>query len=326
MKAIQLTAPNKLELVEKPIPKPKAGEVLIKMAFSPINPSDLAFLSGSYGVNKGYPVVPGFEGSGVVVENGGGMYGRMLTDKNVACVVSPKYDGTWAEYMVTEAKSCVKLGKNVPLDQGAMFFVNPLTAISFIKIKKKESYDLIVMSAAASALGKMTLHLANEAGIPFIGLVRKEDQLEELVKNSVLAAIDVSKDSYREKLKSTCSKFRKVLYLDCVAAGETPYKILSCIPGGSKMLIYGQLELNQKPVIIPADMIFHHYSIEGFWLQKKICGFGFLEIFSMTGKVNKLLAGGFENKIASKLALDEFDKGLSEYVNNMSGGKVLFAM
>lgn len=326
MKAIQLIAPNKLELVEKPIPKPKVGEVLIKMAYSPVNPSDLAFLSGSYGVKKDYPVVPGLEGSGVVVENGGGIYGRLLTNKNVACIASIKNDGTWAEYMVTEAKNCVKLGKNVPLDQGAMFFVNPLTAITFIQMAKKEAYELVVMSAAASALAKITLHLANEASIPFVGLVRKENQLEELLQNGALAAIDVSKDSYKDELKKTCSKFRKVLYLDCIAAGELPYKILSCLPDGSKMLVYGQLELNQKAVIIPADMIFHHYSIDGFWLTKKSADFGFLEMFSITGKVNKLLSNGFKTKIAAKVSLDDFEKGLTDYVNNMSGGKVVFAM
>lgn len=326
MKALQLTAPNKLELIEKPMPKPKPGEVLIKMAYSPVNPSDLSFLAGSYGIKKDYPIVPGLEGSGVVVENGGGMYGSMLMDKNVACIASPKYDGTWVEYMVTDAKSCVKLNKNVPLDQGAMFFVNPMTAITFLNMVKKDSYEVIVMSAAASALAKMVLYLAKEAGIPFIGLVRKESQLSQLMKNGALAAIDVSKESYKQELKNISKKYTKVLYLDCIAGGDLPYHILSCLPAGSKMLIYGQLELNQKPVILPADMLFRHYSIDGFWLQRKSAEFGFFDLLSMTGKINKLLSKGFKTNIASKIGLGDFEKGLTDYANNMSDGKVVFAI
>ncbi len=44
-----------------PIPRPGRGEVLIRMAAAPINPSDLGFLKGSYGFQKPFPVVPGFE-------------------------------------------------------------------------------------------------------------------------------------------------------------------------------------------------------------------------------------------------------------------------
>ena len=40
------------------------------MDSSPINPSDLSFMFGSYGSNKPYPCVPGFEGSGTVVLSG----------------------------------------------------------------------------------------------------------------------------------------------------------------------------------------------------------------------------------------------------------------
>jgi len=156
MQAIHLTAPEKLEAVEKDIPMPfKKGQVLIKMAYSPINPSDLAFLTGQYGIQKTLPTVPGFEGSGEVVATGGGLYANYLKGKNVACIASDKGDGTWAEYMLTDATKCVALGKTVSTEQGAMSFVNPLTAIELTDMAKQGGYTAVVMSAAASALSKM---------------------------------------------------------------------------------------------------------------------------------------------------------------------------
>ena len=138
MKAVVLTGPNTWEVSEVPKPKPQKGQVLIKMAYSPINPSDLAFLTGEYGLKKGFPIVPGLEGSGVVESSGGGFVANRLKGKNVACSAPTTGNGTWAEYMVTEATKCVDLSPQVGLDQGAMLFVNPLTALAFSK-KAKQS-------------------------------------------------------------------------------------------------------------------------------------------------------------------------------------------
>ncbi len=68
-----------------PIRKPKANEVLVKMVASPINPSDLGFIHGVYGVRRPtkFPVVAGLEGTGVVSELGPGVPSEML-GKSVA--------------------------------------------------------------------------------------------------------------------------------------------------------------------------------------------------------------------------------------------------
>jgi hypothetical protein len=52
----------RLILEARPLPKPQAGEVLLQMLYSPVNPSDYYFLKGVYGDRKPLPVVGGFEG------------------------------------------------------------------------------------------------------------------------------------------------------------------------------------------------------------------------------------------------------------------------
>ncbi len=55
MKAVILTEGGaKPQVATIPVPQPGAGEVLVKMHASPINPSDLAFLEGGYGIKKQY--------------------------------------------------------------------------------------------------------------------------------------------------------------------------------------------------------------------------------------------------------------------------------
>lgn len=67
MKALYRLSPGKLEIREVPIPTPKSGEVLVKVAYSPINPSDYLFSVGLYSSKKPEVSVCGFEASGTVV-------------------------------------------------------------------------------------------------------------------------------------------------------------------------------------------------------------------------------------------------------------------
>ncbi len=68
MKTLFLEAPSKFAIRLIPIPKPKDGEVLIKVMAAPINPSDLSFFKkGNYSTNNKAPCPAGFEGSGLVV-------------------------------------------------------------------------------------------------------------------------------------------------------------------------------------------------------------------------------------------------------------------
>jgi NADPH:quinone reductase len=68
MRAVQLSAydgrPESVRVAQVPVPAPGPGEVLVKMAASPVNPSDLMFIRGLYGFKKPLPANPGFEGSG----------------------------------------------------------------------------------------------------------------------------------------------------------------------------------------------------------------------------------------------------------------------
>lgn len=326
MKALHLTAPNKLEVVEKEIPKPRKGQVLIRLAFSPINPSDLAFLTGRYGIQKPFPTVPGFEGSGTVVESGGGFYANYLKGKKVACVASEKLDGPWAEYMVTDATKCVALGKEVSLEQGAMSFVNPLTALDFIKIAKAGNFNSIVMSAAASALAKMVQYLADKEGIAFAGVVRRAEQVEKLHKQGVEVVVNTETEVWREELKNWSSSRSKVLFPDAIGGGSIPSKILSCLPAKSKMLIYGSMNQEEPGAYIPRDFIFHQYEVAGYWLSKTSTEKSFLQAMADTRKVQKMLAEGFQNDIQGIFDLNAFDKAIETYANGMSKGKVLFQL
>ncbi len=61
-----------------PLPKPNAGEVLIKMASAPINPSDLARIKGVTEHADRLTFIPGIEGSGRVVAHGSRIAAKIM--------------------------------------------------------------------------------------------------------------------------------------------------------------------------------------------------------------------------------------------------------
>ncbi len=75
-----------LDLRERPTPEPPRGHVLVRMIASPVNPSDLIFITGTYGIKPVLPAVPGFEGVGVVERTGGGVLGWLRKGKRVAVI------------------------------------------------------------------------------------------------------------------------------------------------------------------------------------------------------------------------------------------------
>ena len=116
-----------LSLQEQPVPHPAPGEVRVRMLASPINPSDLMFVQGAYGQQPALPATPGFEGVGIVETSGGGLLGKLLTDKRVA--VLNRAGGNWAEQVVVPAKQIVPLSRKLSIEQAATFFVNPMSAV-----------------------------------------------------------------------------------------------------------------------------------------------------------------------------------------------------
>src|ERR1043166_8319601 len=205
MRALRLhaygEAPYSISCEEIETPRPSRGEVLVKMAASPIHFHDHLFLRGKYGLKKKLPAVPGTEGSGTVIATGGGLVARALQGRRVACAAKPDGDGPWADYMVTSANLCLPLRSQITFEEGATILGNPLTAWAFIEIAKRGGHRAIVQSAAAGTLGRMVLKLATRFGIPVINIIRSAEQAQLLKSAGASYILDSSADGFPERLK-----------------------------------------------------------------------------------------------------------------------------
>uniref|UniRef100_A0A0D9XFC0 Enoyl reductase (ER) domain-containing protein n=1 Tax=Leersia perrieri TaxID=77586 RepID=A0A0D9XFC0_9ORYZ len=162
-----------LKHVEVPIPKPKKGEVLIKMEAASINQVDWKFQSGIARpfMPKKFPFIPVCELSGEVVELGSGVSGFKVGDKVIAN--SFPDGGGLAEYAVAKASRTAPRPPDVSAADGACLPIAAVTALVALRTAglsldfaagAGEPKKNVLVTAASGGVGHFAAQLAALAG------------------------------------------------------------------------------------------------------------------------------------------------------------------
>jgi len=318
--AILKGANSPLEIVQQNFSDVKQGEVWIQIKASPINPSDLAMLQGTYPHKKTYPFVPGLEASGLVVASGGGFMANFLLGKRVACSASEYGDGTWAEYMKVKAGNCIPLSKKLSFAQGASAIVNPLTALALIERIKKSGHKSFVNTAAAGALGKMIIKLAKQENLIPINIVRRAAQVAELQNLEAEIVLNSSLPDFEKQLQNEYSKQDPRIILDAIG-GAFPNQLLTLAPSESTLVTYASLS-QEMLLLHPAPIIRFGKKVEGFHLAHYISKQSKLKMIKTVRRAQKLIADGtLASHVHQSFALSEINKAIGNYTTEMSKGK-----
>lgn len=320
MRALMLTARDTLALQEVPRPAPGPGQVLVRVAASPVNPSDLMTLKGEYGIGADYPFVPGLEGSGVVVAAGSGLMARWLTGKRVALATGA--GGLWADYAVVDAARALPLPEGVSLGSGAMSAVNPLTAIALISLARKGGHWSVVSTGAGGQLGRMIRKRAREKGVKVINVVRRAEQVAQLEAEGARHVLNSSDARFDEDLAQLCRELRCRMAFDAVG-GTMTGRLVAALRPGSEVLVYGALE--QSAVQLhPGKLIFREATVRGFWLSQWLPRQGLPRLLMAAREATQALKGGFAvSEVARIVPPEAAPDGIAEYAANMSAGKTL---
>ena len=104
-----------LELGDRPVPQPGAGEVRIKTSLAPIHNHDLWTIRGRYGYKPELPAIGGSEAVGIVDALGEGVEGATVGQR----VAVASAHGTWAEYFLAPARLLVPVPQALPDETAA---------------------------------------------------------------------------------------------------------------------------------------------------------------------------------------------------------------
>jgi len=318
-----LSAIEGLRVVERPLPEPGRGEVLVKIDAAACNPSDLLLLQQQYGRLKTLPTVPGWEGTGTVIASGGGMMGWWLNGKRVACGLQEDRDGTWAEYVVAKATSCIPLRDAIPVEQAAGLIINPMTAVGLLETARSNGHEAAVHTAGASQVGRMLLRLAAEKEFPLINMVRRGEQVELLKSLGAKHVLNTSDEDFVDQLNNLAARLNATTAFEAIG-GEMTGIVLGALPAGSTVYVYGALSEEDCSRIDPIEIIFNEKRVCGFYLGAWLQQLGLLGIVRASRRVQRLLIEKqIETQVQRSVSLDDAVDGLKQYVGNMSAGKVL---
>jgi NADPH:quinone reductase len=318
-----------LELVEKPLPMPAKGELLVKMEAASANPSDLLSLRGKYAINPVAGQTCGIEGVGRVVHSNAGVLGLFLKGRRVS-VAKPEGEGVWAQYVAISAKNCIPVGDNLPMESAAAFVVNPFTSYALIEKAHKKGAKAIIQTAGASQVGKGVISLARAAKIETISIVRRNDQVDILQKLGAKHILVRSDHAFHENLKALCNTLKPALFFDAVG-GPITAEIMELMPQNSDAVVFGYLEENAAHPhgghFPTQSVIYKNQTITAFWLAPYFIKLGQLGGLRASLDILKLFkAGIFNTKVASVSQFDAYPAALDGYAQHMSHGKALLKM
>lgn len=154
-----------LRVGELPTPEPQAGEVLIGMRFSGVNPSDCKRRQGIRD-RPGYPlIIPHNDGAGVIVKAGPGIDpGRIGKRVWIWSGQRRRALGTAAEYIAIASANAVDLPDNVTFEQGACLGVPAMTAYQSLFADGDVKGLRVLVTGGAGAVGHYAVQFAKLAG------------------------------------------------------------------------------------------------------------------------------------------------------------------
>ena len=159
----------------RPVPEPKAGEVLIRIAAAGINRADTLQRMGRYPMPPGASDIPGLECSGTIVKLGEGVSGWATGDAVCALLVADGY----GEYCAVPAVQCLKVPKGVSLiDAGGLMetFCTVWTNV-FDRIHLK-SGEVFLQQGGSSGIGITAIQLAKAFGAKVLATAGSDEKCQ----------------------------------------------------------------------------------------------------------------------------------------------------
>ncbi|GAA0881302.1 zinc-binding dehydrogenase [Algoriphagus jejuensis] len=304
-----------LQLRESPIPSPKPHEVLIRVTARNINPADVMFIRGMYGIAPKLPSSAGFEACGVV-EKGDGA-GKVKEGTRVMFTSV----GTWREYLTLPASLVIPVPDAMPDEVACQAFVNPMTAYGMLEQSGLKTGEWLLITAGASAFGKFAIQMAKAKGILVTATVRHDSQKDVLKDLGADLVINTETEKLQKVVPEKTDGGIQVVF-DAVG-GVLGAKALACLRPKGRMMVFGALALDNMP-INSGLLIFKNLSIEGFWLSTWMAelndqerAIAFREVFGFLVSENSKI------DVANSYKLEDFQAALEAFAKPGRNGKIL---
>jgi len=245
------TQSSQLELLDVPIPTPKRGDVLIRVACAGVNRPDLLQRKGLYPPPAGASPYMGLEVSGVIESIGEGV--TEFTPGSRVCALTP--GGGYAEYVVAPAGHCVTPPANLSWVQSAAIPETYLTVwANLIERARLREGETVLIHGGSSGIGVTAIQLAKWVGARVITTVGSDEKAKAVSQIGADFAINYHTEDWAALVKEITNGSGVNVVLDMVGGPYIEKNLRSLAVEGRMVQIAflqgSKVELDWMPLMM----------------------------------------------------------------------------
>lgn len=240
MRAIEITQygkPDVLQLCERPVPVPAAGEVLIRVRAAGVNRPDVLQRMGHYPVPAGASDLPGLEVAGEIVAG-------ELSDSEFAMgdrVCALVQGGAYAEYCIAPLVQCLPVPKGLSLIEAASLPETFFTVWSNVFDRGGLlAGETLLVHGGTSGIGVAAIQIATALGSRVLATVGSDEKCRAIELLGAVRAINYRTEDFLEAVKAETLGDGVNVILDMVA-GKYLSKNIDCLADDGRLVVIALL-------------------------------------------------------------------------------------
>jgi putative PIG3 family NAD(P)H quinone oxidoreductase len=212
---------NELLIVERPVPRPGSGEVLVRVAAAGVNRPDILQSKGLYPPPPGAPDILGLEIAGKVVDGPEELMGR-----NVCALVA---GGGYAEYCPAPIGTCLFVPDAISLLEAAAMPETLFTLwVNLFERGFAADGDWVLVHGGTSGIGTMAIALGRLFGLKLIVTCGTDEKCARARELGAAAAINYREHDFVEEVHRVTARAGVNVVVDMVGGDYVP-RNLACL-------------------------------------------------------------------------------------------------
>jgi NADPH:quinone reductase len=253
MRAIEIRTfggPEVLTPVERPMPVPSAGEVLIEVAAAGVNRPDVSQRQGKYPPPPGASDIPGLEIAGTIVQTAGEV-GEWRAGDRVCALVS---GGGYAEYCAAPAPQCLPVPRGFSDVEAAAipetFFTVWTNVFERGRLTEGESF---LVQGGSSGIGTTAIQLAHARGARVFATAGSAEKCAACERLGAERAINYHEEDFVAVVREATSGRGVDVILDMVGGDYVPRHI-ELLAANGRLVQIATLGGAKAQIFLPAIM------------------------------------------------------------------------
>ncbi|GHT01576.1 zinc-dependent alcohol dehydrogenase [Synergistales bacterium] len=326
-----------LVIVDKPIPEPAWGEVLVKVMASGLCVSDLHIQDGIISTVR-LPFTPGHEMAGVIAKTGEGVANVKVGDHVTASVdlichkcrycrdgrtnlctelvrIGFETDGSHEEYCVIPEENAFKVADHIPFEQVAGLPDAVGCMYHALKTQAKVNAGQVVLILGTGGLGMNAIQLVKVLGAKAYATSRQKDKLETSLQMGADAVINTKEQTLRSEVARLTGGAMCDVVIDNIGIKTSVEEALNLVCPGGKVIVTGY-----------NDPTFEANFQNIMKLEKEIIGTRAVTRTELAEVVNLAEEKKIVPYVYKTIPFEDINEGLGMLRNNSAKGRVVLMM